>query len=185
MGLLPAASIDGEVFYQVAKKYNLGTDINSMNQIVNLVNNGMSPDEAGKALSSQSAMTSASPVQGGLLYMDSPKNYGLLAEESFQEGIRNTDWFKEFVKQYGEEPDLNTKDYNYRKAWQAGIRPVPDPYDNNRYHWSSSLPSGEMLKAANHPTAWKEYYMRITGKNPDEVGATQADYEKLKKYRNK
>jgi hypothetical protein len=50
-GLLPAASIDSEVFYQVAKKYNLGTDMDSMNQIVNLVNQGMSPDDAGKTLS--------------------------------------------------------------------------------------------------------------------------------------
>lgn len=118
--------------------------------------------------------------QGGILSFDYPNAYGLLREKSFQKGIRDTDWFKEFAKEYGEEPDLNTTDYDYRKAWQAGIRPVKDPYDQNRYHWSSSLPTGEMLKAENHPTAWKEYYMRITGKNPDEIGATKADYEKLK-----
>ena len=79
MGLLPAANIDGEVFYQVAKKYNLGTDIDSMNQIVNLVNKGMTPDEAGKAISSGSSMTQYSPSQGGLLYMDYPNPYGVRA----------------------------------------------------------------------------------------------------------
>lgn len=100
-------------------------------------------------------------------------------EKDFQEGIRKTGWFKEFKKQYGEEPDLNTKDYDYRKAWAAGIRPVRDPYDNNRYHWSSSLDDGTMLKSKDHPTAWKEYYMRMTGKNPDEVGATKQDYESM------
>lgn len=100
-------------------------------------------------------------------------------EKDFQEGIRKTEWFKEYKKQYGEEPDLNTKDYDYRKAWSAGIRPVRDPYDNNRYHWSSSLDDGTMLKSKDHPTAWKEYYMRATGKNPDEVGATKQDWEKM------
>lgn len=82
MGLLPAANIDGEVFYQVAKKYNLGTDIDSMNQIVNLVNKGMTPDEAGKAISSGSSMTQSSPSQGGLLYMDYPNPYGVRAYET-------------------------------------------------------------------------------------------------------
>ncbi len=49
----PAAKIDGDVFLQVAMKYNLGTDIDSMNMLVNLVNQGMSPDEAGSLLSGQ------------------------------------------------------------------------------------------------------------------------------------
>lgn len=101
-------------------------------------------------------------------------------EKDFQEGIRNTEWFKEFKQQYGEEPNLNDKDYDYRAAWKAGIRPERYAQDKNKYHWSSSLPNGKMLKSENHPTAWKEYYMRETGKNPDEVGATKADYEKLK-----
>ena len=94
-------------------------------------------------------------------------------EQDFQSGIRKTEWFKEYVKEYGEEPDLNTKDYNYREAWKAGVRPQRDPYDKNRYHWSSSNPeTGEMLKSKEHPTAWKEEYMKRTGKNPDEVGIT-------------
>jgi len=91
-------------------------------------------------------------------------------EAAFQNWIRNTGWFGEFVKEYGEEPDLNTKDYDYRAAWKAGVKPERDPYDNNRFHWPSSLPSGQMLKSEDHPTAWKEYFMRNTGVNPDALG---------------
>jgi hypothetical protein len=100
-------------------------------------------------------------------------------EALFQKEIRNTEWFKEYVKEFGEEPDLNTSDYNYREAWKAGIRPERDPYDNNRYHWSSSLQDGTMLKSDTHPTAWKEHFMRLTGKNPDEVGVTREQYLNL------
>lgn len=91
-------------------------------------------------------------------------------EAAFQNWIRNTDWFKEFVNQYGEQPDLNTKDYDYRAAWKAGVSPERDPYDKNRFHWPSSLPGGKMLKSTDHPTAWKEYFMRDTGMNPDALG---------------
>ena len=95
-------------------------------------------------------------------------------EQDFQAGIKKTEWFKEYVKEYGEEPDLNTKDYDYRSAWKAGVRPQRDPYDKNKYHWGSSNPeTGEMLKSKEHPTAWKEEYMKRTGKNPDEAGITK------------
>lgn len=91
-------------------------------------------------------------------------------EARFQSWVRATPWFSEFVSQYGEEPDLNTREYDYRAAWRGGIQPERDPYDNNRYHWPSSLPSGQMLKAPDHPTAWKEQFMRQTGQNPDALG---------------
>ena len=100
-------------------------------------------------------------------------------EKDFQEGIRKTEWFKEFKQQYGEEPNLNDKDYDYRAAWKAGLRPERYGPDKGRYHWPSSLPDGKMLKSKDHPTAWKELYMRSTGKNPDEVGATKADWDKM------
>lgn len=96
-------------------------------------------------------------------------------EQQFQKWIRSTPWFSEFVKEYGEEPDLNTKDYDYRKAWREGLQPVRDKYDNNRYHWPSSSSDGTMLKSKDHPTAWKEEYMRRTGQNPDAVGAKKPD----------
>lgn len=66
-------------------------------------------------------------------------------ESQFQEGIRATPWFKEYVNRYGEEPDLDTPHYDYRKAWAAGSRPdVRDPGDG-QYHWSSQF------KGPNHP----------------------------------
>ncbi len=113
---------------------------------------------------------------------DSPQKKGFTPEEeaSFQKGIRDTEWFKEFVKQYGEEPDLSAKaDYDYRAAWQAGIRPERNAADGNRYHWASSAPDGSMLKSADHPTAWKEHYMRATGVDPDVAGVTKEQWEKM------
>jgi hypothetical protein len=103
--------------------------------------------------------------EGGLASRDLPND-----EAEFQKWIRNTGWFREFEKEYGEEPDLDTKDYDYRAAWKAGVQPERDPYDNNRFHWPSSLPNGQMLKSEEHPTAWKEYFMRETGANPDALG---------------
>jgi hypothetical protein len=96
-------------------------------------------------------------------------------EAAFQNWIRGTDWFKEFKAQYNEDPDLNTKDYDYRAAWKAGVQPERDPYDNSRFHWPSSLPGGQMLKSADHPTAWKEYFMRDTGVNPDALNLKTAE----------
>lgn len=91
-------------------------------------------------------------------------------EGQFQRGIKATPWYAEFQREYGEPPDLNTPDYDYRAAWRAGVRPAPDPYDNNRQHWASSLPDGTMLKSPTHPTAWMEHFMRMTGKDPRSMG---------------
>jgi hypothetical protein len=108
-------------------------------------------------------------AEGGEVRMGSNKKMPN-NESEFQNWIRGTDWFKEFKSEYNEEPDLDTKDYDYRAAWKAGVQPERDPYDNNRFHWPSSLPTGEMLKSAEHPTVWKEYFMRETGVNPDALG---------------
>lgn len=96
-------------------------------------------------------------------------------EQQFQQWIKNTGWYKEFKDQYGEEPQIDTPEYDYRAAWKAGIEPERDPYDNNRYHWASSDSSGAMLKSEDHPTAWKEYFMRDTGQNPDALGVASPE----------
>ena len=101
-------------------------------------------------------------------------------EDAFQTGIRDTEWFAEFAKQYGEEPDIRPMsdnpalgpDYDYRKAWASGMRPTLNPNDN-KYHWGSSLDNGEMLKSENHPTAWKEYFMRKYQVDPDTLSEDQ------------
>lgn len=102
------------------------------------------------------------------------------SEAAFQSGVKATPWYGEFVRDFGEEPNLNAPEYDYRKAWAQGVRPVRDPYDvpvqehlmsqvsglpaQGRYHWSSEG------KSADHPTMWKEKFMQIYGANPDAMG---------------
>lgn len=96
---------------------------------------------------------------------------GKVEERNFQKWIRTTPWFQEYVKEYGEEPNLDIDEYDYRAAWKAGVVPERDPYDKNRYHWPSVTPEGAPLKSKDHPTAWKEKYMREFGVNPDAIKA--------------
>jgi hypothetical protein len=94
-----------------------------------------------------------------------------IERESVINEIRKTPWFSEFVKEHGEEPDLSERaDYDYITAWKAGIRPERDPYDKNRFHWSSMTPEGKLLKKSGHPTLWKTIFMEQTGINPDAIG---------------
>lgn len=86
-------------------------------------------------------------------------------EKQFQSDIRSSDWYKEFKKDYGEEPNLNDSNYNYRAAWKAGVKPQRYEFDK-KLHWESTSPSGESLKSVSHPTAWMEDYMRLTGSDP-------------------
>jgi hypothetical protein len=66
--------------------------------------------------------------------------------------------------------------YDYRKAWKSGDSPKVNKHDG-KYHWGSSG------KAVNHPTAWKESYLKVTGKNPDEFGISEEQgMETLKNY---
>ena len=100
------------------------------------------------------------------------KNWTPQLEKQFQNEVLNSKWANEFKNQYGELPNLNSSDYNYRAAYQRGMQPMPDEFDRGRLHWLSSTPQGESLKSFNHPTAWKEDYMRITGVNPDSQEAS-------------
>ncbi len=46
----PAASMGGDTFVLAAQKFGLPDDIHTLNKIVNLVNNGMSPDQAAETV---------------------------------------------------------------------------------------------------------------------------------------
>ena len=94
-------------------------------------------------------------------------------EAKFQSWITSLPWHAEYLKQYGERPDLNTPDYNYRKAWQLGLQPQRYAPDGNRFHWPS-VGNGVELKAANHPTAWMQDFMTITGRDPHTPGVLSA-----------
>ena len=93
-------------------------------------------------------------------------------ENTIKNDPRYKPWYDEFVKNNGGPPNLNDPDYDYQAAVKGGI--VPKPYTDangvTSYHWSSSLPDGQMLKSENHPTAWMEHFMRQTGKDPKDVG---------------
>lgn len=91
-------------------------------------------------------------------------------EEKFQSEIRETEWFKEFTQEYGEEPNLDDPDYDYRAAWAAGVRPERYEHDGGKFHWPSNTPDGKPLKSENHPTKWMEDFMQKTGKDPNELG---------------
>jgi len=89
--------------------------------------------------------------------------------------IRQTPWFKEFVAQYGEEPDLSPNaDYDYITAWKMGVRPKRYEQDENKYHRDSyaenALGQKILLKKPDHPTLWKTHFMDQTGQNPDALG---------------
>jgi hypothetical protein len=90
-------------------------------------------------------------------------------EQQFQSDVRGTDWFSKFKEKFGEEPNLEDKEYNYRAAWQSGARPQAIEQDDIP-HWPSVTSSGESLKARSHPSGWMEDYTQITGRDPSEGG---------------
>jgi hypothetical protein len=95
-----------------------------------------------------------------------------VSEKKFQAGIRATPWWQEYVQRYGEEPDLNTPHYDYRRAWAAGARPdVRDPTDK-QFHWPSEF------KSEAHPNRYVEGIDTLTGQpvTRDEIAATLLRY---------
>ncbi len=96
-------------------------------------------------------------------------------EKRFQAWFQALPWHQQFQQQFGEAPDANSPDYNYRAAYRNGVTPTLYEYDKQggqpTYHWPSVAPNGVPLKAINHPTAWMEDYMRLTGRDPHEGAA--------------
>lgn len=115
--------------------------------------------------------------------MAGPKMRALSPEEEaqFQRDMATVGpyvaWRNEFAQRFGEQPNLAPGgDYDYRAAWLNGVVPQPYAYDDNAYHWPSSVPVPPFaqpldLKAADHPTAWMEHYMRQYGVDPNEAAA--------------
>ena len=69
-------------------------------------------------------------------------------------------WRNGFQNRYGEQPQIEGGDYDYRAAYAAGARPQMGPGDTVP-HWSS------VGKAADHPTMWKQEFMTQFGVDPD------------------
>lgn len=101
-------------------------------------------------------------------------------EQQFQQWATGLPWYHEFQQQYGEAPDLNDPDYDYRRAWKAGVVPERYEYDKGMYHWPSDTPDNQPLKGENHPTKWMGEFMKQTGRDPNELGIT--DPQQAEKY---
>jgi hypothetical protein len=114
-----------------------------------------------------------------------PKDWNDEKENQFQTTMktdpRYQQWAQSFLSRFGEFPNLNAPEYDYRAAVQGGVFPTPDQYDNNFPHWPSSMPDGTPLKSADHPTMWKEKFMQRFGVNPDQLINDQgADESRLR-----
>ena len=71
-------------------------------------------------------------------------------------------WKQAFQQKYGEPPNLQGKDFDYRKAFLAGDRPQTIVGDTVT-HWPSS---GKM---PDHPTLWMQHFMDRFGQDPMDV----------------
>ena len=104
---------------------------------------------------------------------DSLKINPIKEEDEFQEWLNtNPDvlaWKKQYKEQYGEDPDIESSNYDYRGAWKAGVTPKPNEDHNGMYHWGSIGVDGKNLKSENHPTRWKSDFMEAKGMDPDKT----------------
>jgi hypothetical protein len=92
-------------------------------------------------------------------------------EQDFQRGIRQTPWYSEFKQRHGEEPDLNTPDYDYRRAWAAGVRPVQRDENDGQLHWDSRF------KGEAHPNRFVDGVDTVTGQPIDGPQGAQGAFE--------
>ncbi len=97
----------------------------------------------------------------------------LMDEQSFQSWITDLPWYREFQQRYGETPNLQDPDYDYRAAYHAGIEPQRYAPDGGAYHWPSSTADGNALKSENHPTVWAEHFMQKFGYDPIAKGLSK------------
>lgn len=77
---------------------------------------------------------------------------------AFDPSVRQ--WRNSFQNRYGEQPQTDGGNYDYRAAYSAGVRPQMGAGDTVP-HWSS------VGKAADHPTMWKQDFMTQFGVDPD------------------
>ena len=105
------------------------------------------------------------PRMGALSPQDEQQFQTFMA---FDPSVRN--WRNSFTNAFGEQPRIDGGNYDYRAAWQAGVRPEAVPGDTIP-HWSS------VGKSADHPTMWKQQFMTAFGIDPDELQANQVTPE--------
>lgn len=69
-------------------------------------------------------------------------------------------WRNAFTSKYGEPPNIEDSNFDYRKAYLAGDRPIQIEQDTVP-HWHSTG------KSAMHPTMWKQHFYEQFGVDPD------------------
>jgi len=79
---------------------------------------------------------------------------------AFDPGVRQ--WRNAFSNQYGEPPQIEGGDFNYREAFLAGNGPQAYAHDSIP-HWKSTG------KSKDHPTAWMETFMQRFGVDPNDI----------------
>lgn len=103
-------------------------------------------------------------------------------EREFQSAMQTqapyADWSRQFQQRYGEQPNLNDPQYNYRLAYALGVHPQAYAHDPGMMHWSSAAPvapyaAAADLKRAGHQTKWMEHFMQSYGVDPHEATAEQ------------
>ena len=74
--------------------------------------------------------------------------------------------YEEWKANLPENLRTETKDYNLKGAYEAGLQPVWDE-ETKSYHLSSVNPkSGYWLKSMDHPTSWMEYQKHSLSMDP-------------------
>jgi hypothetical protein len=103
-------------------------------------------------------------------------------EQQFQAAMQTqspyADWSRQFRQKYGEQPNLNDPQYNYRLAYALGAQPQAYAHDPGMMHWSSATPVAPYaepayLKGPDHPTRWMETFMRRYGVDPFDASSQQ------------
>ena len=102
-----------------------------------------------------------------------PPDFEQLFQRDMQFTAPYVQWRNEFAKRFGEQPNINSPEYDYRAAWASGAAPQPYGFDGGMYHWPSQTSQGRPLKAPDHPTAWMETFMKKYGVDPHAANAQQ------------
>lgn len=108
--------------------------------------------------------------------------WGQQREQEFQGAMAGqapySTWGQQYRQRYGERPNLDDPQYNYRLAYALGQAPQAYSHDPGMMHWNSAAPvppynEAAPLKSPDHQTRWMETFMEKYGVDPHEATAGQ------------
>lgn len=111
---------------------------------------------------------------------DATRRSGLMAlsppdEMRFQQWAASLPWHEQFQQKFGEQPNLNDPQYDYRRAYASGASPAPYEFDPGMDHWPGTTAQGQSLKGGGHPTAWMNEFIARTGIDPNAAGVNSPE----------